>query len=367
MMGDGRIHETVLSLMLSGDLPRRRIVSLLRSWDTGASQAGGSGLFPALPGLSPDYDDIRWDRRAEARKLLADLNGQGVRMICLADAAYPPLLKEIPAPPPVLFHKGDLSDVCAGGVAVVGSRRASLSGIRFAAHLAGELARLGFIVVSGLARGIDTAAHRGALEAGGRTIAVLGCGIDQVYPPENQGLMGEIADSGAVVTEFMPGVQPLKPNFPQRNRIISGLCLGTVVVEAGERSGALITASCALEQNRSVFAVPGAPGFYGSKGTNSLLKQGARLVDSVQDILDELAPQMGVPRPSGFGDHSPPASSDSEAVVLELLSAAPVHVDELCRSLDLESRDVIGILFSLETRGLVRSMPGKFYVRAGAI
>jgi DNA processing protein len=367
MMGEGMLHETVLSLMLSEDYPRSRVVSFLRTLDTERPRTSDAGLLFDLAATHSPGADPGPDKAAEARRLLKDLKQQGVGVTCLADAGYPPLLKEIHAPPPILFHKGALPDTAAGAVAVVGSRRASLAGMRLAAHLARELARWGFIVVSGLARGIDTAAHQGALEAGGETIAVLGCGIDLVYPPENAGLIKAVAGSGAVVTEFMPGVQPLRPNFPQRNRIISGLCLGTVVVEAGEKSGALITASCAVEQNRCVFAVPGAPGFYGSKGTNSLLRQGAKLVESVEDVLEEIAPQLGPYEHSGTRSVGGQASNALEGRVLELISGIPVHVDELCRSLDLGPRDVVNILFSLETRGLVNAMPGKFYVRAGAI
>jgi DNA processing protein len=231
--------------------------------------------------------------------------------------------------------------------------------------LASELAESGIVIISGLARGIDTASHRGALEAGGETVAVLGCGIDMVYPPENTALARSIACSGAVVTELLPDVQPLRPNFPQRNRIISGLSLGTVVVEAGERSGALITASCALEQNRSVFAVPGSPGYYGSKGTNSLLKQGAKLVESVGDVLEEIAPQVRVAVNQEPDAAHARTSGPREQSVLDLLSAAPVHIDEISRNLGLDSRDVVNVLFSLETKGLVKSMPGKFYIREG--
>jgi DNA processing protein len=367
MMGVGRLLETVLALMLSEDYPRRRIIRILRDLNTEGPRMGNEAL---LLDLKPDPGGIVEASRngtPEARRLLDELGRQGVGITCLADAAYPALLKEIHSPPPILFHKGDLPDTAAGAVAIVGSRRASLGGMRLAARLAGDLARWGFTIVSGLARGIDTAAHQGALEAGGRTIAVLGCGIDLVYPPENAGLARAIAGSGAAVTEFMPGVQPLRPNFPQRNRIISGLCLGTIVVEAGERSGALITASCALDQNRSVFAVPGAPGFYGSRGTNALLKQGARLVESVDDVLEELAPQVMPPARSTTPDLSAEGENASEARLIDLLSTTPVHVDELCRSLDVTPREVLNMLFLLETRGLVRSLPGKFYIRDGAV
>jgi DNA processing protein len=366
-MGEGSIHETVLSLMLSKDFSRRRVVSWLRSLDSGESRGHGQDLFADMPPAGVDALGDAHDGLAEARRVLADLTARDIGVTSMADADYPMLLKEIHNPPPILFYRGDLPDTALGAVAIVGSRKASLSGTRFAHRLAEELAGAGLIVVSGMARGIDTAAHQGAVAAGGETIAVLGCGIDVVYPPENEDLMGAIAASGAVVTEFLPGVEPLRPNFPQRNRIISGLSLGTVVVEAGERSGALITASSALEQNRSVFAVPGTPGFCGSRGTNALLKQGAKLVESVDDVLEEVAPQIETANAHGDQASSGPPEDPTENRILEALSSVPVHVDELCRGLDLTSREVVKVLFELETRGQVRSMPGKFYVRVGDI
>jgi DNA processing protein len=367
MMGEGMIHEVVLSLLLLDDFPRKRIVGILESLGSRRGERTGSELFPDRPPEIARISEIAAGRRVQARRLLGRLADGGIHVTCLADSDYPPLLREIHNPPPVLFYKGSLPHGAFGAVAIVGSRKASLGGIRFASRLAGELAGLGIVVVSGLARGIDTASHRGALEAGGETTAVLGCGIDMTYPPENEALARAIACSGGVLTELMPDAQPLRANFPQRNRIISGLSLGTVVVEAGERSGALITAACALEQNRSVFAVPGTPGYYGSKGTNSLLKQGAKLVESVEDVMEEIAPQVDVVGHRDTGSIRERISNPREEGILELLSAAPVHVDEICRNLDLESRDVINVLFSLETKGLVKAMPGKFYVRKGSI
>jgi len=362
-MGEGMIHELVLSLLLLDDFPRRRIIRVLESLIPGFEGRPRPELFPDGGHDIAGVSKLAARKRTEARRLMRRLDEEGIRITCLTDSDYPSLLREIHGPPPVLFYRGGLPHASSGAVAVVGSRKASLAGIRFASKLAGELAKSGVVVVSGLARGIDTASHKGALQAGGKTVAVLGCGIDMVYPRENTELARAIARSGCVVTELLPDAQPLRANFPQRNRIISGLSLGTVVVEAGERSGALITASCALEQNRSVFAVPGTPGYYGSKGANSLLKQGARLVESAEDVLEEIAPQVEAASPRGRGTVGAQASGPEEESVLDLLSAAPVHVDEICRNLDLESRDVISVLLSLETKGLVKSMPGKFYVR----
>jgi DNA processing protein len=363
VMGEGRIHETVLSLMLAGDFPRKRMIRILRELDAARGTETGTGLFDRLPSVAVPGGDGPSGKQGTARRLLEDLRDRGIGVVCLADASYPRLLKEIDDPPPLLFFRGGVPDWGLGAVAIVGARKASLGGMRLAARLAGELARAGVVVVSGMARGIDTAAHEGALEAGGKTVAVLGSGIDVAYPPENAGLMARIAGSGAVVSELTPGSEPLRHNFPRRNRIISGLSVGTVVVEAGEKSGALITATCAVEQNRSVFAVPGSPGFIGSKGTNSLLRQGATLVESVDDVLAEIAPQLE-PSVSGECDlRSPVRLGADEGRVLGLLSSAPAHVDELCRTLEMAPGEAMGVLFALEARGLVRSMPGKFYVR----
>jgi len=377
-MKKGRSHEVLLSLVLSGVLPRKRIASFLLQSSAGDITGVGADGLAARLGLKTARRRLLEQSMPEARRVYAEVVAAGARIMSLADPEYPPLLKETSVPPPLLFYKGSLDDICPGAIAIVGSRRASFGGRKFASHLAEELVNRGLIVVSGLARGVDTAAHKGALEAGGRTIAVMGCGIDMVYPPENEGLARGICGSGALITEFPPGTPPLRQNFPMRNRLISGLSLGTVVVEAGETSGALITAGFALEQNRSVFAVPGAPGIPGSRGSNRLLKQGAKLVESVEDILEEIDPQIvrhGQPPGSGCAVPAlrkeearlsgPRAGglTEEEQKLMDLLSDRPAHVDELSRSLGMEARVILGLLFMLEARGLARSMPGKFYVK----
>jgi DNA processing protein len=377
-MKRGRNHEVLLSLVLSGILPRRKIADfLLRS---SAEDFAGvtAGVLAGRLGLKAAKRRLLEQSIPEAAEVCDEVAGAGARIVALTDPEYPYLLKETPVPPPLLFCKGSLDGICPGAIAIVGSRRASFGGRKLASHLAEELASRGLTVISGLARGVDTAAHRGALEAGGRTVAVMGCGIDMVYPPENEGLARSICASGALLTEFPPGTAPLRQNFPMRNRIISGLSLGTVVVEAAETSGALITAGFALEQNRSVFAVPGAPGIPGSRGSNRLLKQGARLVESVEDILEEIDPQIvrhGKPRASLCGlpalRHKESRLSvagagsltGDEERVMDLLSDRPVHVDEISRSLGMETRLTLSLLLVLEARGLARSMPGKFYVK----
>ncbi|MEP6600949.1 MAG: DNA-processing protein DprA [Nitrospirota bacterium] len=213
----------------------------------------------------------------------------------ISDVRYPVLLRNIPDPPPVLYVDGELEPVDVQAVAIVGARHATLYGIRIARTLAEELSRLGFTIVSGMARGIDRVAHEGALAAGGRTLAVLGCGLDVDYPPDHTQLRAQVAEAGALLTEFPLGSPPLAAHFPRRNRILSGLSLGVVVVEAAEGSGSLITAKLAAEQGREVFAVPGPIDAPTSRGTHGLLKQGAKLTETVDDILDELLPQLEKP------------------------------------------------------------------------
>jgi len=358
-----RSHEALLSLVISGVLPRKRIVSFLFE-NSGKDLTGVSPVKLALKlGLGACERQAIERSMPEANRISSQVAAAGGRIVTLADPGYPFLLKETPVPPPVLFHKGSLDDMMSGAIAIVGSRRASFGGRKLASHLAGRLAERGLIVVSGLARGIDTAAHKGALEAGGRTIAVMGCGIDRVYPPENEGLARGICGSGALLTEFPPGTPPLRQNFPRRNRIISGLSVGTVVVEAAGTSGALITAGFALEQNRSVFAVPGAPGIPGSRGTNHLLKQGARLVESAEDILEDIEPQIARHQRSPASGPGDAGLKAEEQTAMDLLSDKPVHVDEISRTLGMEAHLTLGILLTLEAKGLARSMPGKFYVK----
>lgn len=279
--------------------------------------------------------------------------------LTLEDAAYPAVLREIADPPEPLYVRGTLDEQDRAAVAVVGARRASAYGLAVAEWLGRELGRHRVTVVSGMARGIDAAAHRGALMAGGRTIAVLGCGPDVVYPAEHEDLMGQIIDSGAVVTEFPPGTPPLPHHFPQRNRIISGLSLGVVVVEGRERSGALVTADFALDQGREVFAVPGSIFGETSYLPHRLLQEGAKPVTTVDDILSELRLPQRV-------DQIPalvPTLDGPEAVVFAQLDFDPQHIDALAEHTALPVAEVGRALLVLELRGLVRTLAGQRYVR----
>jgi DNA processing protein len=317
---------------------------------------------------------------ADWKKVETELEGAeraGVSIVTSQDPLYPPSLACIYDNPAFLYVKGSLSDEDIN-VAVVGSRMASTYGRYTTERLCRELAMRGITVVSGLARGIDSAAHRGALSGRGRTIAVLGCGIDIVYPSENERLFKEIAENGAVVSEFPMGTAPNAPNFPARNRIISGLSLGVVVVEAGEKSGSLITARVALEQGRDVFAVPGSIDTSGARGTNKLIKQGAKLIENVDDIIEEILPQTrrkplpaslveGRKNPGGRREKSPApkdhALTESEMALWQILSEKPVHIDHIISSAGLSAREVLNILLRLELQGLITQRPGGMYTR----
>lgn len=313
------------------------------------------------------------DKRNEgwADGQIAQATEAGIDILTMDDGRYPPLLRQIYAPPPVLFVRGAI-DVCARpAVALVGSRAFTHYGRDTACRLASELVQCGITVVSGMAMGIDTHAHRGALEQGGYTAAVLGCGLDRPYPAENAGLFEDICRTGVAVTEFPLGTSPEPHNFPRRNRIISGLSLGVVVIEAGTRSGALLTAQHAVEQGREVFAVPGPIHSGKSTGTHRLIKQGAVLVQSVDDILSELPNTLGQPfaRPSDASacpqDVPPEADlSDSERAVLAHLSVdTPLHVDAIAAHSGLPTSQTLSVLLSLELAGRVQQRSGKQFIR----
>ncbi len=316
--------------------------------------------------------DIGFDARAidslrEARQKLdldtyaAKVAASGAQALTWESADYPALLRQIPAAPPVLFVRGAFAPVDDWAVAVVGTRRLSAYGRLVTHDLATALARNGITIVSGLARGIDGVAHRAALEADGRTIAVMGCGVDRVYPPEHRDLAHAIVDShGALVTDFPLGTEPSSINFPARNRLISGLSLGVLVIEAGERSGALITARFALEQDRDVFAVPGNINSPVSAGTNRLIQQGAKLVTRIEDILEELNLRMVTEQQAA---QAVLPDSAEEAALLSQLSSQPLHVDELGRLTGMPSYLVSSTLTLMELKGMVQQVGAMNYVR----
>ncbi len=285
----------------------------------------------------------------------------GVQVLTWEDPDYPQLLQEIPAPPPVLYVRGQLEPEDVWAVAVVGTRKASAYGREVTRRLVSELAHSGITVISGLARGIDGMAHRVALEAGGRTIAVLGCGADQIYPPEHRELAHQIVAHGALVSEYPLGTPPEARNFPPRNRIISGLSLGVLITEAGRGSGALITAGYAAEQGRDVFAAPGSILAAGSAGTNRLIQDGAKMVLETADVLRELNLTM-VTEQSQAREVLP--ASETEAALLTYLGGDPTHVDELGRAVGLPIDQVTSTLALMELKGMVRQVGGMKYVTA---
>ena len=300
----------------------------------------------------------------QIEKELDQVQQKGYALITLADSSYPSLLKEIPDPPPLLYVCGDLS-VANRNIAVVGSRNATAYGISVTQRLCADLATFDIGIVSGMALGIDTAAHQGALAAGGKTVAVLGSGFNRIYPTENRDLFKRISETGAVISEFTLDTAPEAHNFPIRNRIISGMSMGTIVVEASRKSGSLITARLAVEQNREVFAVPGSIQSFKSAGSHTLIKQGAKLVENAQDVLEELTGFMQeVPKPveSGTVDSTEKAAlSPEEAAVYETLSPYPEHIDAIVRKTNIEAGKLLSCLLQLELKGMVQQLPGMLF------
>lgn len=306
----------------------------------------------------------------EAEQEIESAEKANCTLVHFADARYPHRLREIADPPLVLSTKGDLGVLEEPGIAMVGTRRPSAYGSSVAHRLAADLAQRGIVVISGMARGIDSAAHRGALEAHGKTVAVFGCGIDVLYPAENKRLAERIMESGALISEFPLGTSPSPENFPIRNRIISGLALGVVVVEAAEYSGSLITARLALEQDREVFAVPGNITSPQSFGPNMLIKQGAKLVDDWLDVVEELPPAI---RQQIGGAATSPATAatlfeqsldgDQKAVFEALRVDQPLFVDSICDNVGVSQPRVLTALLALEMNGLVRQLPGMNFIR----
>jgi DNA processing protein len=304
---------------------------------------------------------------AEWRQVDEDIRrirAANVRVVTFSDPAYPARLRTIADPPPALYVKGEVEAKDEHAVAVVGSRSASDYGRRVARELCRGLSLCGFTVVSGMARGIDGEAHAAALEAGGRTIAVLGSGIDRPYPPEHERLYHRISGQGAVISELPMGTPPMAFNFPARNRLISGLSVGVVVVEATEKSGSLITASLALEQGREVFAVPGEVGASRTRGTHRLIRQGAKLVETIEDIVEEVAPQLAghAMRAGAIKERALPEPASAEARTLyALFDRRSIHVDEIIERSGFTAAKVSEILLQLELEGYLKQLPGSRY------
>lgn len=314
--------------------------------------SGGTGRLPRIPSA------------AEAEAEIATAEKNGASLVAIGEPEYPPLLRRMEQPPPIIAVKGEPRVFALPGVAIVGARNASLAGIRFARNLAAEIGREGHAIISGLARGIDTAAHQGGLASG--TVAVLAGGLDRPYPPENIDLAREIAERGGAVVSEMPfGWEPRARDFPRRNRLIAGLSLGLVVVEAADRSGSLISARLAGEMGRLVFAVPGSPLDPRAVGSNKLLKEGAIVVTEARDVLDHIAPVAGAPpiaslpveEPPDFSA-TPPPGDDDRARVVEALGPTPTGVDEIIRHTGLHPAQVSTILLELDLAGRLERHAG---------
>jgi len=318
-----------------------------------------------IQGLDKDVVNglLNFSQWQEIDEEIRRIEEAGATIVPFTDRSYPARLRMIADPPPFLYVKGEFRPDDDKAVAIVGSRSASEYGCRIARDLSHDLASLGFTVVSGMARGIDGTAHKTALEAGGRTIAVLGSGVDRAYPPEHGELYRRIVENGAVVSELPIGARPMAFNFPARNRLISGLSLGVVVVEATEKSGSLITASLALEQGREVFAVPGEAGASRSRGTHRLIRQGAKLVENVKDIVEEIAPQLATG--AGAVDQPPRqlAQNASEAAhkIFALLQERVLQIDEVIENSGFPPSKVSEVLLELELQGHLQQLPGKRY------
>lgn len=280
----------------------------------------------------------------------------GVHVLTIRDSEYPVQLRNIPDAPLVLYKKGELK-IGPDTVAIVGSRRASFESINMAEKIAQTLSSEGITVISGLARGVDAAAHRGALKEKGKTVGVLGCGIDICYPTENRSLFEKMGQEGCILTEYSPGEPPMQHHFPARNRIIAGLSKGVLVVEASQRSGSLITARLGLEYGREVMAIPGSIFDEGYRGANSLIKQGARLIDGMDDIIATCFPNLTLKKEKQVD------LSDDERYIYGIIGSTKIHVDEVIEKSSMETRHVMAILTSLELKDAIRGIPGGFYLR----
>ena len=364
MLEVSEIKDWIALYTVEGIGPRR-FVSLVNHFGTPGKVLKATGkALSEVPEIGKETANniktkVDWTKTDEQIELLKKF---GFSFLTYKDENYPENLKSIYDFPPFLFIKGEIKREDKKALAIVGTRLASFYGKSITEKIAKELSLRGITIVSGMARGIDSISHISALEQKGRTIAIFGSGLDIVYPPEHKDLAERIAQNGACISEFLLGTAPLAENFPKRNRLISGLSLGVIIVEAPKKSGALLTAECALEQNREVFAVPGNIGSKRSEGTNWLIKQGASLVTSVDDILKELEGILAVPqreiKKEVIGSLSP-----EEQKIYQLLTSEPYHIDKIAKDSQMNTAQALSTLLSLELKDLVKQLSGKMFVR----
>lgn len=365
------VHERLMLLNLAPGIGSTRLArlrtafgSLERLWIATAEE------LQQVQGIGPMLAARLVEVRANERLLKQEMRlakEAGVQIVTLGGPGYPAVLTEISDPPLALYMKGTLEAADARAVAMVGTRHPSLYGLQTAERFGAELAAAGVTVVSGLARGIDGASHTGALGAGGRTLAVLGSGLAQIYPPEHEALAERIVGQGALISEYPMAAEPRADHFPRRNRLVSGLARGVVVVEAGPRSGSLITVDCALEQGKDVFAVPGPITSTSSQGTHALLKQGAQLVTSIQDILEELFPASPAASARSDANERDAGSPQERAIRQALAQGQARHFDQLLSETGLAAADLSDCLLQLELTGDVHQRPGQWYHLAGKV
>jgi len=356
--------EALIILNMVPEMGTIRLQKLLKYFDKPESILKASeDKLMAVGGIGPQISaKIHSLKNEDLDKELVSVKKLGLKILTQDDKDYPENLKNIPDPPIVLYVKGELKQEDRLAIGIVGSRRASFYGLTNAQNFASDLSDKGFTIVSGMAHGIDTYAHRGALKAGGRTIAVMGSGFNHIYPEENKEFAEEISKSGAAISEFPINTLPLKQNFPCRNRIISGLSLGVLIVEAARNSGALITADFALEQGREVFAIPGKVDSNNSFGTNGLIKQGAKLVTCVDDILEEFIMPKEKTRTESRVEETLTQDKEEDRVY-NLISEQSIQLDELVEKTNLDIPRISGILLRLQMKRLVQQLPGKQFVR----
>jgi DNA processing protein len=367
---DRRSAELLLALT-PGIGPRLRKTLMAHFGSADAVISAAASDLRAVPGIGQKLSRniVVARQEIDVEKELEDCRANNVTVLVESEDAYPASLRSIPDPPGVLFVRGQVLPSDGIAVAIVGTRHATQYGIAQAERLAAGLARCGYAIISGLARGIDAAAHRGAMKASGRTIAVLGSGVLNVYPPEHESLANEVVGHGAVISENPPRSPPLSGAFPQRNRIITGLSLGVIVVEASDRSGALISARHAMEQGREVFAVPGRVDSRMSRGCHRLIRDGAKLVETIDDVLEELGP-LASPTPVASDDASPPIRhpgelqlNEPEKAVLAAIDDEPINIDSVIAACGLPVQNVLSTLSVLEMRRLVRRLGGNRVMR----